>query len=260
MWGAVIGDLAGSVYEYHQSKRTTLIDVTNLMDEKSFFSDDTILTMAVYDAILHDKDYEKYLRMYGKRYLDYKPSTGTENYFASPFSRGFVKWLTGEGSNTSIGNGAMMRISGVGFMFDYVEDVIQNARAATIPSHNSKEAVECATKVALVIYYARMGMSKGEIYNQLGLKSVAYKPFHKFNTSCSETIDNCLYAVFTSSNFEEAIKKVIGFGGDTDTNACIVGAMAESLYGIPSYFIHKARRKLPEDFVKILDKAYELKK
>ena len=152
-----------------------------------------------------------------------------------------------------------MRIAGVGYLFNTEEDVIKNARLATIPSHNTNEAIECATVVSLIIYYARNGLDKEEIIRKLRL-IFSYVPFKKFNMTCYETIGNCLYALFSSLSFEEAIKKVISFGGDTDTNACIVGAMAEALYGVDNILINKVREIIPADFSYKLDKAYSLVK
>ena len=155
----------------------------------------------------------------------------------------------------SIGNGAMMRISAVGYLFNNKKDIINNARLATIPSHNSWEAINSATKVVLIIFLARLGFSKEEIIKELNLK-LNYSDFGGFNTTCYKTIDNCLYALFTSSSFEESLLKVISFGGDTDTNACIVGSMAEALYGIPKELIEEANKKIPNDFSNLLDKGY----
>ena len=73
MYGAIIGDLAGSIYEFNQTKSITNVNIENIIDENSFYSDDTILTIAIADAILNDKDYEKYLRYYIKKYSSYKP-------------------------------------------------------------------------------------------------------------------------------------------------------------------------------------------
>ena len=158
MYGAVFGDLAGSIYEYDQTKGITNIKVDTLITSDSFYSDDTILTIAIIDAILHDKDYDKYLKMYANMYKDYKPNF--KPYFKSTFSPGFTRWVDGKKTGNSAGNGAMMRISGVGYLFDRKIDVLENALQATIPSHNSKEAISAATKVALLIYYFRYGFSK----------------------------------------------------------------------------------------------------
>ena len=91
MWGSIMGDLAGSVYEYSQIKEVTPIEVDELIKEDSFYSDDTILTVAVLDAILNDRDYNKYLRKYGKRFISYRPDVIP--YFETSFSPGFIKWL-----------------------------------------------------------------------------------------------------------------------------------------------------------------------
>ena len=261
MWGAVIGDLAGSKYEASQARKTSRIDnISTLIDEDSFFSDDTILTIAVYDAIFHGCQYEKYLRLYGMRYAHYAPKTNLKKTFKTPFSHGFIKWVEKEKEGTSAGNGAMMRISGVGFMFDEKTEVVKNAYLATKPSHFSKEAIVSATNVALVIYYARMGMGIDDIMERLGLKYLVYRPFEKFNRICSETEPNCMYALFSSNSFEEAMIRTISMGGDTDTNGAIVGAMAEAIFGVPQYLVDEARAKIPEEFSNILDKAYESKK
>ena len=256
MWGAIIGDIAGSIYEYEQLKGIKSVNCDEIIPDKGFFSDDTILTIAILDAIEHNRDYEGYLRLYGNKYLSYKPEYVP--YFKSSFAPGFIKWLNNEKEANSIGNGAMMRVSPVGFMFDSEAEVIRNSKLATIPSHNSEQAIKSSETIALIIYYARKGMNKQQIINKLNI-SLKYKPFEKFNSTCDETIDNCLYALFTSNNFEESIQKVLSYGGDTDTNACIVGSMAEAMYGIDKELINKAKSKIPQEFVYILEKAYKFR-
>ena len=149
----------------------------------------------------------------------------------------------------------MMRISPVGYLFDSKNEVIKNARLATIPSHNSEEAIKCATIIAQIIYLARKGYQKEKIIETLKLNYI-YSPFEEFNSTCCKTIDNCLYALFTSNSYEEAVIKTITFGGDTDTNACIVGSMAEALFGINNTIIEQAKQKIPENFVKKLEQGY----
>ena len=112
MWGSIIGDLAGSIYEYSQIKEVSPIVVDELIKDESFFSDDTILTVAVLDAILNDQDYCKYLKEYGKRFISYRPDVTP--YFKTSFSPGFIKWLKSDEVGFSMGNGAMMRIAPVG--------------------------------------------------------------------------------------------------------------------------------------------------
>lgn len=256
MWGAVIGDIAGSTFEYEQIKGIKPVKITQTIHDNGFFSDDTILTIAILDAIENDKNYEKYLRIYGNRYAMYKPDFTP--YFKTSFAPSFIKWLKNEREGNSIGNGAMMRISPVGYMFDSEEEVRKNSRLATIPSHNSEEAIKCSETIALIIYYARNGFNKNEIIDKLNIK-LQYKPFETFNSTCSTTIDNCLFALFTSNSFEESINKVISYGGDTDTNACIVGSMAEAIFGIDQKLIKKAKSKIPKEFINVLEKAYKAK-
>ena len=252
MYGAIIGDLSGSIYEYDQINNIKSIQMNNIIEKNSFYSDDTILTIAILDAILNNKDYDYYLRKYVQEHKEYKPNFSP--YFKTSFSPNLIKWSKSNTVGTSHGHGAMMRISPVGYMFDSEKEVIENAKLATIPSHNSKEAIDSATTVALIIYYLRKGYTKEDVYKKLNL-NIEYKPFTKFNTTCSETINNCLYAFYISKNFEDSIKKTLLMGGDTDTNCAIVGSLAEALYGIDDNLIKKANEKIPKDFIKILNKA-----
>ena len=155
MYGSIFGDLAGSIYEYEQTKRIRSINSETLITDDSFYSDDAILTIAVLDAILNDRDYDKYLRKYIRDFKDYSPDY--KPYFKSSFSPNLIRWSNSNLIGTSHGNGALMRISPVGFMFNSEEEVIENARLATIPSHNSKEAIDSAKTIALMIYFFRNG-------------------------------------------------------------------------------------------------------
>lgn len=254
MWGAIIGDLAGSVHEYNQINCITPVRINDLISESSFYTDDTILTIAILNAILNDQNYDYYLRKYIQDYKEYKPNINP--YFKSIFSKKLIEWADGSNIEKSIGNNALARISPIAYLFDREEDVRENVINATIPSHNSKEALDSATIVAMVIYLARQGYSKPEIISKLKL-NIRYDKFTKFNLSCASTINNVLFAVLTSSTFTEAISKVISFGGNTGTNACIVGSMAESLYGIPDKLIYEAKEKLPLEFTSKLDEGYK---
>ena len=251
MYGSIYGDLAGSIYEFEQLKEIKSIDNGGYLSDKSFFSDDTILTIAICDAIKNDKDYDKYLRKYISDYREYKPDF--HPYFRSSFSPNLIKWAKSDLEGHSQGNGAMMRISPVGFLFDREEDVIENSKLATIPSHNSEEAIDSATKIALVIFYLRKGYSKEEVFNMLDI-NVKYTPFKKFNTTCKETIDNCLYAFYYSNSFIDAMQKTLLMGGDTDTNCAIVGGMAEACYGMDNSLIQDVNKKIPTKFVKVLNR------
>lgn len=254
MLGAIIGDLAGSIYEFEQIKKITPIKVKNIIEKEAFISDDTILTIAIADAIIHNASYEEKLKEYVVKYGNKAPKNIP--YFKTMFSPGFTKWAKSNTQGKSCGNGAMMRISPVGFLFDKEEDVIVQTYLATIPSHNTTEAIECAKLVSLIIFYARHGLSKNDIIKRLNLK-IKEPQINGFNYTCADTIDVCLYSLFKSNTFEDSIKLAISFGGDTDTNACIVGSMAEAMYGINEELKRKALSKLPSEFIEILSKSYE---
>jgi ADP-ribosylglycohydrolase len=254
MLGAIIGDIAGSIYEFDQIKKVKPIKINKIIEEDSFYSDDTILTIAIADAIIHEKDYGETLKQYVNNYGDKLPTHIP--YFKSMFSPGFTKWAKSNITGVSCGNGAMMRISPVGYLFDREEDVIDNSYKATIPSHNTDEAIYSARLVSLIIFYARQGLSKEDIIKKLHIK-IKEPIIEKFNYNCVDTIDVCLYSLFNANSFEDSIRLAISFGGDTDTNACIVGSMAEAMYGIPKELEQQVLNKLPNEFVEILKKCYE---
>ena len=106
-----------------------------------------------------------------------------------------------------------------------------------------------------MIFYFRNGLSKEEVFRKLNLL-VKYEPFKKFNTTCKETLSNCLYAIYNSNSFEDSIRKTLLMGGDTDTNCCIVGSVTESLYGMNDTQKKDTILNLPNDYVKILKKVY----
>ncbi len=253
MLGGIIGDLAGSIYEFDQVKKHKNIQIKNIIEDNAFYSDDTILTIAIADAIINQKDYGENLKKYVIKYGNKLPE-GIE-YFKTMFSPGFMAWAKKNEQGSSFGNGAMMRISSVGYLFNNEEDVIKNSYLATSPSHNTKEAVDSATKIALIIFYSRNKLSKEEIINKLGLE-IKKPQIDKFNYTCSDTIAICLYSLFNSNTFDDSIRLAISFGGDTDTNACIVGSMAEAMYGISEDLKQKALEKLPKEFIDILNKCY----
>lgn len=261
MWGAIIGDLIGSVYEYEQVSNFHFIDLNDkntpeeLITKDSFFSDDTILTIAALDAILNDGDYEKYLKLYALAFEDKVPKNIP--YFEKMFSKRFLDWVKTGKNNNSTGNGALMRLSPVAYLFDDYIKLHENIFKLTNSSHHSSEALSSSYTMGQVIYYAKKGLSKEEIIKKMNLK-IEYQDFNKFNMSCFDTIGNCLYATFTSDSYIDAVKKVISYGGDTDTNACITGAMAEALYGIDDKLIEIAKTKIPIYFTEKLEKGYQI--
>ena len=267
MWGSIIGDLAGSVYEYDQSKNGVHpVTVNKVIENNAFFTDNTIMTVAVADAIFNEDElYIKYYKKYVEEYEKYMPEF--KPYFDTIFSPDFVKIINGEASPDSKSSSALTRISPVGFLFKKPSLVDTQAIWATGITHNTPEALNNARLVALLTHYFKQGLTEQEVKDtlkqtekhpglDLDLGTIAYKPFEKFNLTCSETMDNVLYAVFSSDCYEEAVRKVISFGGDTGANASITGGIAEAAFGVPEELVEKAKIKLPERFVNVINNAY----
>lgn len=200
------------------------------------------MTIAILDVIQNNREYDKYIKEYIKKYSRYIPN------FSSSFSPELLKWAENEKEGKSCGNGAMMRISPVGYLLNIEKEIIKNAREATIPSHDCEEAIDGAT-IALMIYYFRNGLTKEEIYKKLNLE-VKYEPFKKFDTTCHETLKNCLYVIYNSKSFEDAMRLTLMMGWDTDTNCAIVGSVAEAMYGINQILKSKAEKSYPKNLLK----------
>jgi len=272
MYGAIIGDLAGSIYEYPEFndtlknkinlERRLEIFKTKLISDNSFYSDDTILTIAILDAVLNNKNYEKMLRYYGNLYKDKVPQNIP--YFKYMFSPTFVKWLNGKSIGNSTGNGALMRVSAIAYLYDDLDKIIEETFLSAIPTHNNKELFESLKILVSIIYYGRCGYSLTKIQNII-------REFYNINLDYNlenlqrtnifdgthKVISKCAYILFNSSDFEDAIRKIISIGGDTDTLACITGMMAESIYEIPKYLKEEVKKYLPNEFNNLLDRGYK---
>ena len=266
MLGAVIGDLAGSIYEYDEfkskkkniDKRMEILNKDNLIEKNSFYSDDTILTIAVLDAILEGKDYETVLREYGLKYYQDVPNTKA-NHFKYMFSPEFIKWCRGKSEGKSMGNGALMRVSPIGYLFNDLDTIYEETKKATIPSHDSPLAIVSAQSLNTLIYMGRRESSKESMkpaFYPLKKSLDKIRFTNRFDSSCL-VFDNCLTAFFESNSFEDAIRKAISLGGDTDTIGAITGSIAEAYYGVPLELKNQALEKLPYDFVLKLEKGYQ---
>lgn len=274
MLGAIIGDVVGSYYEvleieyYKNNKsirpyeeRIKILDrETPLFNEHCSCTDDSVLTCAIYDAIKNGKcNYEKYLRLYGLREI----SLGLDMYGRSRFGRGFVAWLKGEKEGNSYGNGAAMRIGPVGYLFDNLEDVRCESLLATIPSHNNPEAIKSAQAVAEAIFLLRNGYDREFVkkyvinnYYNLDYNLEDLQRNYKFTSKASLSVPQALYVFFESNDFEDAIRKAISIGGDSDTIACIVGSLAESYYGIPDDIKERVKPYLMDYMLGLLNDIY----
>lgn len=225
MLGALVGDIVGSVYERnnHRSKDFPLFV------DRSQFTDDSVLTVALAHAILSGDDVEEVLRRYGQGY----PHAG--------YGGLFLRWLDDPsmGPYNSFGNGAAMRISPAGWAYKTLEETLSQARAFTAVTHNHPEGIKGGEVTAGAIWMARHGASKAEIRAWI-VKRAGYdlsrtcdqiRPSYRFNATCQETVPEALTAFLESTDFEDAIRLAISLGGDSDTLACITGSVAEAFYG-----------------------------
>ena len=269
MLGAIIGDVVGSYYEVLEVKeiknghrtyeeRIKILDQnTPLFTNNSSVTDDSILTFAIYKAIKENKPYEEMLKYYAKEEID----LGKDMYGRSRFGKGFVEWVNGNTQGTSYGNGASMRISPVGYLFDTLEEVKQETYKATIPSHNNEESILCAEAVSTSIFLLRNGMSKEELkeyieknYFKLDYDLEDLRRNYKFSSKSINSVPQAIFAFWESNSFEETITNAISIGGDTDTIACIAGSLAESYYGIPEDILEQVKPYLKDYMKELLDK------
>lgn len=274
MYGAIIGDIIGSYYEvleiehqkkYHKPRsydERIEIMTDELFTENSSYTDDTVLTIAIADAIINGHcQYEKYLIQYGLKEIEF----GLDKYGRSRFGKGFIEWLIGNKEGNSFGNGAAMRISPVGY-FNTLESVKENSYYATIPSHNNIEAIKGAECVATSIYLLRNGLSKEDLkkYIEKNYYNINYnledlRKNNKFSSKCSVTVPQAIYVFLESNSFEDSIRKAISIGGDADTIAAIVGSVSEAYYEIPDYLIEEANKYITDDMKKVINSFYKNK-
>lgn len=252
MLGAIAGDIIGSAFEWNNKKTTDF----PLFSEKSIFTDDTIMTVAVMESLLTNKDYFFKFKDIGRRY----PDAGWGDVFR--------QWLFSrqEEPNDSFGNGAAMRVSPIGFFFDDLDYVLEETVVCTNISHDHIEARKGAQAVASAVFLARTGKTKQEIKEyvekkfgyDLSRKLDDIRPNYRYDASCQGSVPEAIIAFLESENFEDAIRKAVSLGGDSDTIACVTGGIAEAFYkGVPSDIIKKVRALLTPELLEVIDKFYE---
>lgn len=272
MYGAIIGDVAGSYYEILEARarknkqirsymeKTMILDKNiPLFTEKSSCTDDSILTIAIMDAKLNNKDYKETLKEFGLRELE----LGKDIYNRGRFGKGFVKWLTGDYEGDSYGNGCAMRISSIGFLCNSLEEVKEESYKATIPSHNHEESIKCAEAVAVSIFLLRNGLSKEKLkeyiesnYFKLDYNLDDLRLNYLFTSRAIDSVPQAIYCFLESKDFENAIRISLSIGGDSDTIAAITGALAEAYYGVPEDLIEKVNPYLRDYMNPVLEKYY----
>ncbi len=252
MIGSILGDIIGSTYEFNPTKDYNF----QLFTKEMAFTDDTVLTFAVIESLLDKKPFDKSIHKWGNLY----PGLS--------YGLRFSQWLASDNPQpyNSFGNGSAMRVSPVGLVFPSRVQVLKYAKLSAEATHNHSEGIKGAQTVALAIHLACQGVDKSviktEIENEYGYDlSKSYQqiqPDYKFDETCQGSVPESLIAFFESTDFESAIRLAVSLGGDADTQACIVGGIAEAYYKkIPQDITDKCMSLLTPEMKKLLKRLYK---
>lgn len=252
--GAIAGDVIGSVYEFYSTRNYNF----ELFNDRMSPTDDSVMTVAVADWILHDgelshEELAKTMRKWGRKY----PHAGYGGMFSA--------WLDSDdaGPYNSWGNGSAMRVSPVGFAFNTMEETMEAAKTSAEVTHNHPEGIKGAQATAAAIYLARKGKAKDEIRDyisstfgyDLSKKCAEIRMHYRFYVSCQESVPQSVCAFLDSTDYESALRETISLGGDADTMGAITGGIACAYYGGMPDDIHDfAMSKLNGDMKDVVEK------
>lgn len=261
--GAIAGDIIGSVYEWNNAKTKEEVE---FFKNGCKFTDDTVLTCAVANWLMERNELTgdsedlfehhiliKNLKNFAKKY----PYAG--------YGGMFRKWFQGSEQNpmNSFGNGAGIRCSAIGYFCSSVNGINLWAKASAEVTHNHPEGVKGAQAIASCVWMASHGLSKEEIKDEIteeygydlnkNLNEIG-QHVHKFDATCQVTVPEAIIAFLESENYEDAIEKAILIGGDSDTIACMTGAIAGAYYGVPDYIVKEAMSYLTDDLAEVVVK------
>lgn len=247
--GAICGDIIGSWYEFASTKDYNF----KLLTDRSKFTDDTVCSIAIADALIHQEPFEGRLQYWCRKY----PRAGYGGMF-----RSWIYSDTMEPYN-SWGNGSAMRVSAVGAYAKSLDEAMDLAKKTAEITHNHPEGIKGAQATALAIYLALIGKNKDEIKDMIE-KNFAYElhrkyddiqPLYSFEVSCQKSVPESIIAFLESDDYESAIRKTIAFGGDADTMGAITGGIAAAFYGeIPSYILNECLNRIPDEMKDVIDK------
>lgn len=261
MFGAALGDIIGARFEFDRGNKSKVFDLWGYGSE---FTDDTVMTVAVAEALLASgmdatdevikNNLIDSMKKWGKRY----PDCG--------FGGRFFRWVLSNDRDpyNSWGNGSAMRVSPAAILYDSLEKTRHIAKLTAEVTHNHPEGIKGAEAAASVIYLARNGSSKDEIRNYIE-KEFGYnlnrtldeiRPTYHHVESCQETVPEAITAFLEGDSFEDTIRNAISLGGDTDTLAAIAGPMAEAFWGIPDELLAKGKSYLSSEMISIISKLY----
>ena len=258
MYGAILGDIIGSPFEFDRGDKTKDF---KLFSRRSHFTDDSVMTLAVCEALLKVgqdatvKEIEdaviSSMQSWGRRY----PHEGYGGYFRC--------WLTARHPEpyNSFGNGSAMRVSAAGWLYDSLEKTRVVAKATANVTHNHPEGIKGAEATASAIFMARNGSSKEEIkkyienefHYDLNRTLDEIRPSYHMDETCQKTVPEAIIAFLEAKDFEDAIRNAVSLGGDTDTLGAITGSIAEAYYGIPEWLMTECRKRINRDMRVVLD-------
>jgi ADP-ribosylglycohydrolase len=250
MLGSIIGDCVGSIYEFENIKTEDF----DLFSPGSSYTDDSILTLATARSILDKSPYEQNYRIYGRRYAC--PVGG--------YGSGFHRWLFAsvQAPYNSCGNGSAMRVSPVGYAFNDIFTILNEAQRSAEMTHNHPEGIKGAQATAIAIYMGRNNYTKPEIKERiegmfqydLNRTCDQIRPFYQFEGTCQGTVPEAIIAFLESTSFEDAIRKAVSLGGDSDTLACITGGIAQAFYKhIPAVMVEKTMATMPKELKDVVE-------
>jgi ADP-ribosylglycohydrolase len=258
MLGAIIGDIIGSPYEFHNIKHKDF----PLFCEKSCFTDDTILTCATAEWLLTNKKPEEILKKWGNLYKNRTYDNGN----VGAFGQGFSKWLeTGEAYNAKT-NGCIMRLSPIPLMIDDLKVALDKAIKLTSITHNHPESL-LATRVYIeTMYMAKKGITSPMIKNyitskygyDLSMSVDEIRPnYNKFYVSCKNSVPQAIICALDANSYEDAIRNAVSLGGDSDTLACMAGGIAEMRFGVPENIKKQASNFMDKNVLEIVTEFYK---
>lgn len=250
MKGAILGDIIGSKFEFSKLRYNKSEDF-ELFTKGCQYTDDTVMTIATADAILNNIDFAESYHKWGSLYPD------------KGYGMIFANWLSSKSNEpyNSFGNGSAMRISPVGWLYNDLDTVFNKAEESASVTHNHIEGIKGAMAVAGCIYLSRHKTPKKiikeiiETYFDYNLSKtiVEIRPTYDFNETCQGSVPESIICFLEGNSYEDVVRKAVSLGGDTDTQACIAGSIAEAYYGIPDKIILKIDKYLPENMLDIIE-------
>ena len=258
MYGAIMGDSVGSVFEFDAPGWRKDFE---FLTKESMWTDDSVMTIAVAQALMDagkdasiqaiENSCVRQMQKWGRKYIN------------AGYGVRFIKWLCMDDPKPygSFGNGSAMRVSAAGWLYDSLERTREVARATAMVSHNHPEGLKGAECTAAVVFLARTGHSKQEIEEYVR-KEFGYdlsesleemRARHRHDETCMDALPKALRSFLDGWSYEDVVRNAVSLGGDTDTIAAIAGAMGEAFFGMPLVMIARCRERLEPDMLEVLD-------